>query len=44
MLIPSQSPTNDSIESLNFTEGCAEIFVQEIAEWFVLDAKELVET
>lgn len=28
---------------LHFTEGCAEIFVQEVAEWSVLYAKELVE-
>jgi hypothetical protein len=28
---------------LHFTEGCAEVFVQEVAEWSVLYAKELVE-
>lgn len=28
---------------LHFTENCAEIFVQEVAEWSVLYAKELVE-
>lgn len=43
-----QSPEEKQLGSaagkvLHFTEGCAGIFIQEVAEWSVLYAKELVE-